>query len=342
MLRIVISLLCLISCSKGEDKCLGRLPEYYTETGYLESRIDAIKKGCTDSDNCDAFIWITDMHWESNLNARQAPALIRELASRLGINMLLNGGDTANNAKNCAEAISSLRDAMQSDNVLSVSGNHEIGDASRYERPFNRVDSILRGHNKNIVYGDDNRSFFYYDDEPRHTRYIGLATYGLYTNGSYESLYDEKQLIWFQKEALDVKDDWTIIIFAHALYYVDSKTNKLGVITEDAKAFINAIDEYNGAGKIACVLIGHSHIDRIHIGASGVPYILSQCDRYSPYYEDINIRRTQGTISEQHFEVVVVDKNEKIIKLFAIGSNSRDGYDDQLGEETDLRTINYN
>jgi len=51
--------------------------------------------------------------------------------------------------------------------------------------------------------------------------------------------------------------------------------------------------------------------------------------------------RTPGTITEQHFEVVVIDKKKRQIKLFSIGANARDGYDNDLGNEVDVRTVNY-
>ena len=105
--------------------------------------------------------------------------------------------------------------------------------------------------------------------------------------------------------------------------------------------FIAAIDNYNGSGKIACVLIGHTHRDRIHIGPSGIPYVISASDRFSPYLDDINVRRIPGTISEQHFEVVVKKQGKKEIKMIGIGANARDGYDDEPGDEVDIRTFDY-
>ena len=101
------------------------------------------------------------------------------------------------------------------------------------------------------------------------------------------------------------------------------------------------IDKYNGDGTIACVLLGHTHRDRVHIGKTGIPYIISASDRYFPSSGDINVSRKPGTISEQHFEVAVIDKGKRVLKLFTIGANARDGYDDEPGKEVDVRIINY-
>lgn len=48
-----------------------------------------------------------------------------------------------------------------------------------------------------------------------------------------------------------------------------------------------------------------------------------------------------GTISEQHFEVVIIDKTHKKVRLLSIGAPARDGMDDDPGELTDERVISY-
>lgn len=230
---------------------------------------------------------------------------------------------------------------LESNSVYSVTGNHEMYDATKYEFPFERVADELRGHNTDIVYGDINKTCFYIDDDKEKSRIIGLASFGLYLDGKYESRYTEEQLSWFRDMALTVDPGWTIIIFTHSIYAVDITSDKLYKSPTGANQFIDAIDNYKGNGTIACVLMGHSHRDRIHIGSSNVPYIISACDRYVPYNGDINVERVPGTTNEQHFEVVVIDKSSRKINMISIGANARDGYEDDSGEEVDVRIVNY-
>lgn len=49
----------------------------------------------------------------------------------------MNGVDTGNSSVICTNAINRLRDAIGSDKVYSVNGNHEINDASRYDDLLN-------------------------------------------------------------------------------------------------------------------------------------------------------------------------------------------------------------
>ena len=354
MLRTLLRFICglivtsfsfaiLGSCDElPEDVYVSDIPAYYFDNNYLDNKVEAINEAIAKcKGNSETFFWITDMHWEPDFNTRKAPLLIKYIASRTGINRILNGGDTGNSQVICENAISQLRKAIGSNSVYTVTGNHEIVDASRYERPFIRVADELRGHNSDIVYGDGNKSYFYFDIIGSKTRYIGLSSFGLYLNNECESCYTPEQLEWFKNIALNVETGWTVIVFTHSLYSLDINTDKLITSPSGANAFIDVIDNYQGKGAIACVLIGHTHRDRIHIGSTEVPYIISASDRYATYQGDINVERTLRTISEQHFEVVVIDKEKKQVKLFSIGANARDGYDNEPGKEVDVRVVNY-
>lgn len=343
-LMVTIMLVTILgSCNELPDEVnVSDIPAYYFENNYLDKRVEVINDAIADcSDDCETFFWITDIHWEPDLNTRKSPLLIKYIASKTGINMILNGGDTGNSQVICENAISQLRSAIGSNKVYTVTGNHEISDATMYESPFERVADELRGHNTDIVYGDDNRSYFYFDNIEGKVRYIGLSSFGLYLDGKYESRYTKEQLTWLRNNALNVDNDWTIIIFTHTLYFVDFDLDILRTSVQGATDFIKEMESYNENGKIACVLMGHAHRDRIHVGRSGIPYIITASDRYAPYHGDINMERTPGTTSEQHFEVVVVDKGKRTVKLFAIGAKARDGYDNDPGKEVDVRIVNY-
>ena len=316
------------------------LPAMYND--YLDKRIEAVKAAIGETEgNYECFFWITDIHWEPDLNTRNAPAMIKYMAERTGIDKILNGGDTGNADVVVDNAIRRLRDAIGSDRVYTVTGNHEITDASKYERPFRRVDSSLREHCRDLVYGDADRSYFYFDDSARKMRYIGLSVFDVYKNGGCGSALNAEQLAWFKDVALNVSEGWSIVVFAHTMYVMDEATDKLRTAPSGADRFVQAIDAYNGKGEITCVLLGHTHRDRMHVGESGVPYIVSGCDRVSPYHGDINVPRVAGTLTEQHFEVVVIDKRHKKVRLITVGGQARDGMDDDPGELTDERVISY-
>lgn len=338
---LVLACVLFTACEQLPDAgSVKDLPEMYNI--YLDKRIETVKEAIKETEgNYECFFWITDIHWELDLNTRNAPAMIKYMAERTGIDKILNGGDTGNADVICDNAISRLRDAIGSDRVYTVTGNHEITDASKYERPFKRVDSTLRGHCRDLVYGDSDRSYFYFDEPNKKMRYIGLSVFDVYKNGGCGSALNAQQLAWFKDVALDVGEEWTIVIFAHAMYAVINSTDELITTPAGAVDFIHAIDSYNGMGEIACVLLGHTHRDRMLVGESGVPYIISACDRHATYHGDINVPREVGTLTEQHFEVVIIDKTHKKVRLLSIGASARDGINDDPGELTDERVISY-
>lgn len=341
VLIVLLSVTIIGSCDKlPEGVDISDIPDYYQP--YLDGRAAAINEAIANcSGDCETFFWITDIHWEKNKNEHKSPLLIKYLSNKTGIDKILDGGDNGNSQLICKNAITQLRNAIGSDKVYSVTGNHEMIDASMYESPFDRVADELRGHNRDIAYGDNDKSYFYLDNNIGKTRYIGLSCMGVYQNGAHESCYTAEQLSWFKEKALNVEAGWNIVIFTHTLYFVGTG-DKIGVAgCAGAMDFIHAINDYQGNGTIACVLMGHAHRDRIHIGSSGVPYIISASDRHEAYYGDINVTRIPGTISEQHFEVVVIDKDKREIKLFAIGAKARNGLENEPGEEVDVRIVNY-
>ena len=95
-----LSLLFFItSCDKlPNETIVNELPAYYTESGYLDGRANIIVSAMDQMEECESFFWITDIHWEPDLNARCSPAIIRYLADRIGIDKILNGGDTGNSS----------------------------------------------------------------------------------------------------------------------------------------------------------------------------------------------------------------------------------------------------
>lgn len=67
------------SCDKlPEEVDVKDITDYYFDNYYLDNRVESINnaiEGC--SGDYEAFFWITDMHWEPDLNTRRSPSLIK-------------------------------------------------------------------------------------------------------------------------------------------------------------------------------------------------------------------------------------------------------------------------
>ena len=322
------------------------LPDYYFP--YLSNKaaeIESYLKTC--ASNCDVFFFITDTHfdfsrtWNNQLNACQSFAMMAYLRKYLRIDTILHGGELFN-LPPCGNFMEDYKQVIGTNQVYLALGNHEF--ISLQDQ--NVVNYFTRMLSNGMIYGDENKMWGYVDNPTRKSRYIVLSPFGPSPDGTspyvMDKLNDDNQYNWFVNTALDIPAGYTAVIISHLLYTLSGYAGSSLILPTPSERYVNAIDNYSGVGKIACVLMGHTHSDRMHIGPTGIPYIISQTDRfYTPGgdHEDIGVTRTRGTITEQHFEVVVINKVAKEIKLFAIGSNSLNGMDDNIGTEVTVRTL---
>lgn len=100
------------------------------------------------------------------------------------------------------------------------------------------------------------------------------------------------------------------------------------------------LNAYTGPNDIACVIAGHMHFDGLGATSGGVPIFITTCDKYVPYPgadDYLESQRTLGTITEQAFDVFIVDKKSKKITAVRIGCPA----DNPTGSPLEIRTANY-
>lgn len=298
------------------------LPKYYFSDNYITSKVNEINsiiKSC--ASNGDAFFFITDEHWE--LNARNSPMLVKYLHDKCNITRLFDGGDRYNGYDeyrvDCL-----LREAMGSDRVYPVVGNHEYLLGGTNNDAF--ATSFI--HITDAVWGEQGKPYYFVDNNQQKIRYIMLQAFDEHQDGSVGASigYSDAELAWLQNTALNVEHGWVIIIFTHSMLAMNDNTKTVGVPSGRFKMAYDIINNYDGEGTIACVIMGHAHWDKKHTTSSGVQMIVTTCDKYDlsrePGLEQDT--RTPGTISEQAFEVVVLDKQNRKITFVRIGNPIND------------------
>ena len=106
-------------------------------------------------------------------------------------------------------------------------------------------------------------------------------------------------------------------------------------------ALKNILVNYNGNGTIAAVFQGDAHVDRVFRlnGEGSIPVICITTDKCNG---GMNQVRTVGTINEQAFDVVVVDKTNRKITCVRIGAKAKDGVGlTTQGNDVEYREIIY-
>lgn len=321
------------------------VPDYYFADGYLDGKVSDIN---TYMDSCyangDCFVFITDAHWGA-YNAKHSPALIRYLYDRTGIAKVFDGGDSANGGTpQMMEYCQTLQAAIWKEAYFAV-GNHDCFGSVSTDYLSNRFDRHMQVYN-----GNPSQHYYYINNERAKIRYIVLACYecgdgnNAFNGIGGSSDASAAQRTWLQNVALDVDDGWAVVIIMHSLYYV-STTDPYPLVEESRYAStIEIIDDFKeGGGEVACILQGHTHIDRMTHTPGGVPVFITTCDKYyaNETPPDIIVDRTPGTIREQAFDVVCINRDDQEVKLIRIGCPAQNGEDDDPGEEAEYRVMSY-
>ena len=297
------------------------VPAYWEKTsGYLTSKAETIRtlmRGC--AEHGDIFFFLTDAHWD--LNEKHSPAIIAWLNEHINVPRMFNGGDITD-AYN--EAPSRLyRKAMGNGEYYFADGNHEYLHSKTYADNFyaNRMFATK------AVYGDDNRSYYYVDNPACKMRYIVLATFGPWVDGSENMVLNTtEQKDWLKNVALNVEDGWTVIAFAH-IYSIENGNYIAG--GETMLSYMTSMTK----GEVACVIQGDQHSDYILPSYAGkIPIVCTTCDKNKGNEIENLADRASGTINEQAFDVVVLDKAQKQLHFVRIGY-AKDG--------DEIRTVTY-
>ena len=321
------------------------LPDYYTTDGYLKDKveyIDNLIRSC--ATNGDIFIHISDLHWQGN--QQHSPALIKYITDRIPIKRMFNTGDDFDGT---AVRLSSTKyenvnvlipfiEAFNGDYYWTV-GNHDhlLG----YKKTYDDLCATHHQLDDKIVFGGTTKSYYYVDNTQQKIRYIVLDAFDAGETGY--THYGPEQLSWLENTALNVESGWTILLFCHMIYYSKPSENFEFADISDPRfiALKNILVNYNGNGTIAAVFQGDAHVDRVFrlAGEGSIPVICITTDKCDGA---LNVNREVGTINEQAFDVVVVDKANRKITCVRIGAKAKDGVGlTTQGNDVEYREIIY-
>ena len=333
--------LVFFSCIKEDFGFLDEteIPSYYMANGYLNKKIDRIKQLLEEDGVKDAFVFITDQHWEHN--AKHSPSILRYIQTKVNIERLFCGGDIADGcSKDSFDYVKELCNSWSGE-IHCVVGNHEyLGSEYATE---DRVYELFKT-NPQIQIGNHRRHYYYVDNNKDKVRYIILSSYSQSVDGGLHANlgYGDEQAKWLKDVALNVSEGWNIILFTNFMFFIGVNDDKISV-AEGASKIIDIIDNYEGLGRIIAVFHGHNHRDRvIRLNNSSIPVIVTTCDKNIILGDDQqNIVRLEGTKDEQAFDVVVINELFQQIHCVRIGCSAMDGYNDEVGGVVEERIIDY-
>lgn len=330
------------------------LPPYYTE--YLQQRIKEIHKLIsTNGPFSDTFFFFTDTHFPSN--HLMTGKLIGYLMQKTMVNKAFFGGDVcpAFGGKDVIDqAILSQAETYYPyikpwGALYNMKGNHDFTiNNKNSDAPESWTYSSQSAHNfimgraslDNLVTNenDPEACYYYVDNTLQHIRYIvidtsdtaheGKVAWGVAFN------FGKKQAQWIAEKAiLTTPKGWSIVVMAHIppitpehIYekkladFITAAANR-----QKVQIFDTVFDFTANQGQILCFLGGHMHQD-MQTYHKGLLHLVTSCDacyqdyRFSPLFHAPDIpQKIKGTIWEQTFDVVNIDREANRIDMLRIG-----------------------
>ena len=306
------------------------IPAYYIKDNYIQNKIDVIRQKMADANgNFDAFAFITDLHWPRN--AKNSPAIINYLQDRVQLPRVIMGGDYADGINmDYIKAFNGFRGK-----IYRAIGNHEYMNYWEEDGIFSQKDitdaniwAIYQSGMTDIVIGNANTNYYYVDNVVQKMRYIILS---VFTDGS-AGKFEQAQATWLNDSLANMPNGYTAIVIAHHYAHINYP-DFTPILTPIGKQIADVCDAH--VGKVACMLQGHTHEDLMMKTDGGIPIFATTCDKSTADPDEtseeahyIYDKRINGTITEQAFDIVIINKTDKKVSLVRIGAPAdKDGVD---------------
>lgn len=312
------------------------IPSYYES--HMASK-EATILGLSNADIQCAFV--TDAHYDDN--AKNSPSLVKHLWQNVPLDFVVSGGDCFKQEVSKADAMAKITKynnqyAFCGENYFPMVGNHEHnnsdGQHSSVQLSLAQVNLATLSKVRNVVFSD--KVSYRFDDAITKCRYYFIGCY-------YDSMLYDEDVHWFCNDLLSTPNGYSVVVFSHAgLKLTDGAVSavqvKVSSICNALLAMANktiyhnviGADEYINYSNVnalpIAVFSGHVHLDghyQYSVGAftGYIEVIATNCDAYAtqPVGEQ---DRTPGTVNEQSFDVISIDRTSRTIYMTRIGYGS--------------------
>ena len=295
------------------------IPDYWNEE--VQDAINKVENTMEDiSSHGDAFIFLTDMHYPSNYG--MSTKLAKYIARHSSVSKIVFGGDIMNTATTKVEAASYLRRIKNEFNGFDFSGivgNHDANSNAVSDTSLHLGDDCLYS---NFIYPNNDKLvsngelYYYRDNNNAKIRFLYLNT------GKASQVISASQLEWMVSRIAELNSDWSVVIIAHEIW--DAWNDGNPTLHPSGQNIIGTInDQYNlFKCNILAIVSGHTHFDYSVKDSHGYWIICSTCDANgaNARVDPVNPTRTQGTTSEQAFDIFLFDATSRKIKAVRVGA----------------------
>ena len=318
------------------------LPTYYDN--YLPTKLSQIRNYIASAGNDGvSFVFISDVHYDAAEvnNMRISPLLIKAVSEETPVKRMICGGDliTSANSKDDAlkliqETITDYRTKTEMDTLWTV-GNHEFNnpdanpELSSKQLTIGEVYPFITQGNYEIITLSNSTGAYYADDHKNKIRY-------LFTACNYDSSVNTDSIEWLIEQLPSTPTDYDIILISHLGIYYNSTLESYTGAVDDFKPMLQALQAYkwhttftydgttydfsSKTGTVLGAFLGHYHVDGQNVWYN-IPCCMITTDSLNENPHS-SLTRTAGTISEQAFDVVTVDRSNGSIYCTRIGAGN--------------------
>ena len=307
----------------------GNVPSYFISP--LSTIISTKKtRELTCDGSGDSFIFITDVHWQQNM--QNSPALISEVLKNTNTKKVVFGGDILNLGSTVDYGVTMERkfyNALSEFGIapISVIGNHDWNDnvfatypnahlsnLNVYSLMFKQQESEVSDLPK-ITGTDYTNSFYCYtDNASQKIRY-------LFINNAKGSI-GTTQTDWIEQRITELPVGWTVVAFAH-IYWdgISNNTPTISTVGAELKSLLDTISSTANA-KIAALIVGHCHFDYSEQSSAGYWIISTTTDCLGVSTLALSPTMTAGTSTEQAFDIYTIDTTNNTIYADRLGAGT--------------------
>lgn len=324
-----------------------QLPSYYAD--YMTEKNALVNSKMDSISNCLAFVFFTDTHIGSN--KLKSPKMIDSILKYTSIKDVICGGDVISAYGDHNRIVRDCEIYKESYGFAKpyyVRGNHDnyvkiTEDATTgiIEHNSMVINRFIRPYHDDIVI-ENGKTYYYFDRPLNKVRFISIDTNEIIsettgTSGEFQPSYSitQEQIDWFVNTLKNTPNGYKIVLLSHSpinsnLVWAFDEALIFGDIVEsfNNKSSINKTDNYehvvntdfsNTNGKVILSISGHGHVDDSFVSDSGCVYYEVNCDTLlnnggSPY------ERVAGTVSEQSFDVVIINADNGDIHTVRYGA----------------------
>lgn len=273
--------------------------------------------------------FLTDIHWEDN--NRQSPALLNEIMLRTAVNSAVCGGDLIVQQPTKASAIAMMENVVDTYSFADMAycvGNHDLNseesnDTSVY-LTYEELEDII-GNSGGVTWyqhsSGDSTLFGYRDHADEKIREVFLNTSAPTLSG--DDSHFSTALAWAYDGLKSLPSDWGVIIYAHKYWQPTGH-----MVTQNPAQYITGYLNSRMSqisAEIIAIITGHCHDDYYTYDPDYGYLILStttDSGAAQAGLDEVNPTRTPGTTLEQAFDVITVDRANKMLYATRIGAGS--------------------